>query len=172
MMNRFFGLDVHKNFIMAAAVDADQNVILQPQKIASTDFEDWSNKYLTPMDEVVIEAMSGAWVIYDFLVDKVGRVVVTHPYHIKMIAASFVKTDKRDAVALARLLAAKMIPEVWVPPVHVREMRSLIHHRTNLIRRRASAKNRLRGIFKKYRIISPKGMTVFKPSLPPESCST
>lgn len=163
MPKRFFGLDVHKNIIVAAAVDAQQEVVFRPRKITSDTFENWIFKHLTAEDEVVIEAMSGAWAIHDLLVDRVARVVVAHPYHVKLIASSFVKTDKRDAIALARLLAANIIPEVWVPPAHVRNLRSLIYHRTSLVRRRAAAKNRLRGIYQQYRIIAPTGMAAFEP---------
>ena len=68
-----------------------------------------------------------AWYTHDLLEPLVARVVVPHPYHVKLIAASFVKTDKRDTLApstslrtgLARLLAANLIPAVWVP-LHVR----------------------------------------------------
>jgi hypothetical protein len=40
----------------------------------------------------------------------------------KQIAQARVKTDIRDTLILARLLAANMIPEVWVPLVHVRNL--------------------------------------------------
>lgn len=162
MSKRFFGFDLHKNFIVVAAVNAKQEVILKPYKISSVDLEDWIIKHITREDEVVIEAMSCSWVIYDFLVRYASRVVVAHPYHVKLIASSFVKTDKRDAVALARLLAANILPEVWVPPQHVRELRSLIYHRSSLVRRRASAKCRLRGLYQQYRIVAPTGRAAFE----------
>jgi transposase len=161
MSQRFFGFDVHKSFIMAAAVDAEQNIVVKPRKIASVDFEAWVAKHLTKEDEAVIEAMTGSWVTYDLLAQHVGRVVVAHPYHVKLIAASFVKTDKRDAIALAKLLAANILPEVWVPPQHVRELRSLVYHRERLVQRRAAAKNRVRGILQSHRIVGPKGMDAF-----------
>jgi transposase len=85
-----------------------------------------------------------------------------HPYHVKLIASSFVKTDKRDAVALARLLAANILPEVWIPPKHVRELRSLINHRNRLVQRRADAKCRLRGLYQQYRIVAPTGRKAFE----------
>jgi len=163
MSQRFFGFDVHKNFIVAAAVNAHQDVIVRPHKISSADLEDWVQKHLTQNDEVVIEAMSCSWVVYDLLVQYASRVVVAHPLHVKLIAASFVKTDKRDAIALARLLAANILPEVWVPPRHVRELRSLIYHRCNLIHRRSSAKCRLRGVYQQYRIVAPEGREAFEP---------
>ncbi|HKJ39870.1 MAG TPA: transposase, partial [Anaerolineales bacterium] len=97
MSKRFFGFDLHKNFIVVAAVNASQEVIFKPYKINSADLENWIVKHITHDDEVVIEAMSCAWVIYDVLVQYASRVVVAHPYHVKLIASSFVKTDKRDA---------------------------------------------------------------------------
>jgi hypothetical protein len=47
---------------------------------------------------VVLEATTNAWYVYDLVV---GRVVVTHPPHIKLIAAAMVKTDKKDTMTLA-----------------------------------------------------------------------
>jgi transposase len=163
MSKRFFGFDIHKNFIVAAAVSAHQEVIFRPCKIASADLEDWILKHLGREDEVVLEAMSGSWIIYDLLAQRVARVVVAHPYHVKLIASSFVKTDKRDAIALARLLAANILPEVWVPPTQVRQLRSLIYERSSLVHKRAAAKNRLRGIYQSYRIIAPDGLEAFNP---------
>jgi hypothetical protein len=36
-------------------------------------------------------------------------------------------------MTLAKLLAVGMIPAIWVPPLHVRELRALINHRQRLI---------------------------------------
>ena len=163
MSERFFGFDLHKNFIVAAALDAHQEIIVKPRRINSADLEDWVRKHITKDDEVVIEAMGCSWIVYDLLSQYARRVIVAHPYHVKLIASSFVKTDKRDAIALARLLAANILPEVWIPPSHVRDLRSLIHHRTSLVHRRATAKCRLRGIYQRFRIIAPDGKQAFTP---------
>jgi transposase len=140
---RFVALDVHKSYVMAGAVDAGQQIALHPRRVAFNDFETWISKHLRSSDEVVLEATTNAWLIHDLLEPVVARVVVAHPYHVKLISAATVKTDKRDTLALAKLLAAKMIREVWVPPVHVRELRALIAHRKRLISQRTAAKNRL-----------------------------
>ena len=58
-----------------------------------------------------------------------ARVVVVHPYRVKLLAASFVKTDKRDTLALAPLLAANLIPTVRGPFLHVQELRALVARR-------------------------------------------
>jgi transposase len=164
MEKRYFGLDVHQMYSVAAAVDANQQIIVKPRKIDSSDLEAWASKTLTPNDVVVIEAMSGCWVMYDMLSQYAGKVIVAHPGHIKMIGASFVKTDNRDVLVLARLLAANLVPEVWAPPPVVRELRALVRHRQRLVEMRATAKCRIRGILQLYRLIGPSGMTAYDPA--------
>jgi len=44
------------------------------------------------------------------------------------------ETDNRDVLHLARALAANLIPEVWVPPLEVRELRALLSHRRRLVK--------------------------------------
>jgi transposase len=82
---------------------------------------------------------------------------VAHPYQVKLIAAAAVKTDKKDTLALAKLLAANLIPEVWVPPVEVRELRALISHRRRLVSQQTAAKNRLNSVLHRHNIVPPKG---------------
>jgi transposase len=154
---RFVAFDMHQNYVMVGAVDAQQQIILQPRKVDIQALERWASKHLVPTDAVVIEASTNTWTTYDVLEPLVARVVVAHPYHIKLIASSFVKTDKRDTLALARLLAANLIPEVWVPPAHVRELRALVSHRRRLMSQRTASKNRLRAVLQRHQLMPPKG---------------
>jgi transposase len=52
---------------------------------------------------------------------------------VRQIAEARVKTDKEDVKRLIRLLIADILPEVWVPPAHVRELRGLISYRQRLV---------------------------------------
>ena len=100
---------------------------------------------LTAADAVVIEATTNAWHSYDQVLPLVGRVVVAHPTKVKQIAAR-VKTDKHAVLILAQLLRADLIPEVWVPPLHVGDLRALISHRQRLLRARTIGRNRLHSL--------------------------
>jgi transposase len=155
--SRFVALDVHKNYLVVGAVDAQLDVVLPPRRVSLLQFESWARKHLKATDAVVFEATTNAWYVHDLLEPLVDRVVVAHPYHVKLIAASLVKTDKRDTLALARILAANMVPAVWVPPVHVRDLRALVSHRTRLVRQRTAAKNRLRSLLHRHHIVPPSG---------------
>jgi len=91
-------------------------------------------------------AQDRLWTLYDVIAPLVGKAVVANAYQVKLIAAARVKTDKSAVWSLARLLVAGLIPEVWVPPVPVRELRTLISHRRRLIQIRTCARNRLHSL--------------------------
>jgi transposase len=149
--------DVHKSYVMVAAVNAAQKVVLTARRVPFCRFEQWINNQLKPTDLVVLEATTNAWYVHDLLEPLVAGVVVAHPYQVKLIAAAAVKTDKRDTLALAKLLAANLIPEVWVPPMEVRELRALISHRRRLVSQQTAAKNRLNSVLHRHNIVPPKG---------------
>jgi transposase len=154
---RFVGLDVHRRYATVAAVDSTQQVVLTARRIDFEDFDVWTRKHLRPTDVVTLEATSNAWHLYDLLVPLVASVTVANPIQVALIAKSRVKTDPRDALTLARLLAAGMLPSVWVPPVEVRELRALGGHRRRLIKQRTQARNRLRAVLFARNLFPPAG---------------
>lgn len=154
---RFIAIDLHKHYLMVGGIDEHKNVVLPPRKIDLHHFERWTHTHLTPSDAVVLEATTNAWHIYDQLVPIVARVVVVHPAKVKLIAAARVKTDKLDTLTLANLLRADMLPEVWVPPQHVRDLRALISHRRRLVSLQTTAKNRLQSVLHRLNLPQPAG---------------
>jgi transposase len=84
--------------------------------------------------------------VYDLLAPLVERIVVANPIKVKQIAQARVKTDVRDTLILARLLAANLVPEVWVPPAHVRELRQLLSQRRQLVETHTQIVNRMHSV--------------------------
>lgn len=105
----------------------------------------------------MLEATSNAWYVHDLLEPLVSRVVVGVTQQIKLIAAALVKTDRKDALTLAKLLAVNMIPPVWVPPLPVRDLRALINHRQRLIQAQTRLKNRLHSVLHRQQVVPPEG---------------
>jgi hypothetical protein len=126
---RFVGLDLHRHDVVVGAVDAPQALVLTPQRVTLRRFAQWAPRHLRPTDQGTIEATTDTWALYDLLEPHVAKIGVAHPQQVCLIASAKVKHDKRDALILAQLLAANLLPEVWVPPPHVRQLRSLIVHR-------------------------------------------
>jgi transposase len=154
---RFVGLDVHRRYATVAAVDSKQQVVLTARRVDFEDFEVWIRKHLRRTDVVTLEATSNAWHLYDLLVPLVASVTVANPIQVALIAKSHVKTDPRDALTRARLLAAGLLPSVWVPAVEVRELRARRSHRRRLIKQRTQARNRLRAVLFAHNLFPPAG---------------
>lgn len=152
---RFVAFDVHKSYVLVAALNATLQVVLPPRRVRMDDLPEWARQALRPTDRVVLEATSNAWTVYDLLAPLVAEVQVAHPLLVKLISSARVKTDTRDTLHLARLLAANLIPTVWVPPPPVRELRALVAHRERLVRQRTQAKSRLQSLLQSHNLVPP-----------------
>ena len=154
---RYIAIDIHKHYLMIGAIDAAKQVVLPPRRVELARWPKWAHANLLSTDAVVIEATTNAWAIYDLLAPLVGRAVVVHPAKVKLIAAARVKTDKIDVLSLAHLLRADLLPEVWVPPQHVRDLRALLSHRRRLVSLQTTAKNRLQSVLHRLNLRPPDG---------------
>lgn len=157
---RYVALDIHKYYVMVGAVNGEQAVVLPPHKVQIIDFDNWVAKHLRATDWVVMEATTNVWSLYDLLDPLVEQIIVAAPQHVKLVTQSYVKTDRRAVLTLAKLLSVKMadlVPPVWVPPQPARDLRALVRHRQALVADRSAAKNRLRSLLHGHRIVPPAG---------------
>ncbi len=154
---RYIGLDVHKHYITVGGMNARQEMVLRARNVEMERFKRWAEENLCQSDEVVLEASTNTWDIYDTVAPLVKRVVVAHPAEVKQIAHARVKTDNQDVNRLIRLLIADMVPEVWVPPVEVRELRALISYRWRLVKMATAIQNRMHSLLHRHNIQAPEG---------------
>lgn len=157
VFQRYIAVDIHKHYVVVGGLNAAYEVVLPVRRLGIGRYADWAAKHLRATDAVVLEASTNTWVLYDLTEPYAGKVQVAHPYEVKQIANARVKTDKQDVYRLARLLAADLVPEVWVPPVPVRELRNLIAHRRRLVKLRTMTCNRLQSLLHRYNIPRPEG---------------
>jgi transposase len=132
-------------------------VVLAAVRVEHADLEAWLAKNLRGSDHVVIESTTNAWHVYDLLIQYAERVVVANPIKVKQIASARVKTDVRDTLILARLLAANLVPEVWVPPLHVRQMRQLLSQRRQLVETHTQILNRMHSVAHRHHLKHERG---------------
>jgi len=154
---RYLALDAHKHYVVIGGVNATCETVVPPRRLEMAELEDWLRTHLQPTDKVVIEATTNTWTLYDQVARYAGAVVVAHPPHIKLIGAALVKTDKRDVFVLAKLLALNLIPEVWMPPQPVRELRELVAHRLRLTRARTQTTNCLHSMWQRHNLAALDG---------------
>ena len=154
-IHRYIALDIHKEYVLAGGMSARQEWLLTPRRIEISKFGEWAQKNLCESDAVVIETTTNVWDIYDIVQPLVGHAVVAHAAGVRQIAEARVKTDKEDVKRLIRLLIADILPEVWVPPAHVRELRGLISYRQRLVKTGAIFRNRLQSLLHSHNLVLP-----------------
>jgi transposase len=154
-IERYIALDIHKEYVMVGGMNALQEWVIRPRRIEMHQFRNWAVNNLRAGDAVVIETTTNVWDIYDIVAPLVSRAVVAHAGAVRQIAEARVKTDKQDIECLIRLLIVGMVPEVWVPPDHVRELRGMIAYRNRLVKTGAMIRNRLHSLLHRHNLALP-----------------
>ena len=131
-MNVYVAMDVHRKRSQIAVVDAagdeqrNRNVPNDPVKLVAI------LGVLPPGTPVAFEAVYGWHLV--------------HPSRCKAIASARLKNDKVDARTLAQLLRADLLPEAWIAPPEIRDLRALLRHRASLVRLATGLKNRVHAV--------------------------
>ncbi len=143
---RWVGLDLHKRYITACALDDDGQVVAEHRRLPADAVP--LVAWLQALGDAVTVAMEAtlywAW-LHDQLSGAGMAAVAAHPYQVKLIWQARCKTDPIDARKLADLLRTNLLPAIWVPDAEVRARRKLLRGRAYLVRLRTSLKNRIHG---------------------------
>lgn len=101
-----------------------------------------------PCDLVVMEACSASGWVHD-LCQELGLPTLVCSTHEDAWRWRNVKrkTDKDDAIKLARLAYCNELKPTYVPTIEMREYRGLVKHRKKLVGRENQLKNSIRSIF-------------------------
>src|SRR5258708_22663893 len=106
--------------------------------------------------EVVVESIfNWEWLI-DGLQAEGFEVVLAHTLGLYLITGAKVKTDRRDAYALAKLLLVGAVPTAYIYPVETRPVRDLLRRRARLVQLRAGEYGSLRRLLLRQGILSSK----------------
>ena len=160
-IKRYIGFDIHKEYALVGGQNAQQEWVMAPRRVGMEKLREWATANLRKGDAVVIETTTNVWDVYDIVEPLVSYVVVAHAGGVRQIAEARVKTDKKDIERLIRLLIADIVPEVWVPPVEVRELRGMISYRNRLVKTSTMIRNRLQSLIHRHNLTAagvPKGM--------------
>lgn len=161
----FVGLDYHQKSVQVCVLDSKGSILIN----RSVDND------LLAIGEVVhnavtgragnrpfrvrasIESCSGAASLAEELMrDQRWRVTLAHPGIVNRMKQNPDKSDRSDAFVLADLKRVGYLPKVWLAPEEIRELRALVRHRQQLVKRRTAVKLRIRAILRELRIPSPK----------------
>lgn len=154
-MTFYVGLDVHKEKINMAVVDSQGKVIREAKFLNNLQALDHFLGGMEQGTEFALEACGFYEPIYDWIDDRGHNVTLAHPLKVKAIASAKIKTDIIDARTLAQLKRVNLLPESYVPPKHVREVRGIVRHRASMVRQRAHIKHCIHAVLHREGIQQP-----------------
>ena len=105
-----------------------------------------------PSPEVALEATYGWYWAADLLQAEGANVHLVHALGLHWDSRR-VKNDVRDATELANRLRQNDLPEAWIAPPELRELRELVRYRAKLIALRTSAKAQVHAVMAKQGIL-------------------
>jgi transposase len=140
------GIDLHRKRSQIAVLGEDgrelrsRRILNDPQAflelLAEIDGE----------SKIALEATYGWEWLAELLEDHGYEFHLAHPLRTKAIASARVKTDAVDARTLAQLLRADLLPEAYVAPRELRDLRDLLRQRVALTQMRTALKNRVHAL--------------------------
>ena len=138
----YVGLDVHKRVCYGTVMDEKGKIVKQDKFTNDLEALD---EFMEDLDEALVAMEAGyCWQpLYDRLLESGHHVKLAHPLKVKAIAQAKVKTDKNDSETLTHLLRADLLPESYVPPRDIRELREVVRRRAFLVGMRTMLKNRI-----------------------------
>jgi transposase len=145
-MSVYVGIDVHRKRSQVAVVGEDGKVQLNRNVVNGQEQVLRLIGGLPAGTPVAFEAAYGWGWLVQLLEDYGFDPHMVHPLRCKAIASARLKNDKVDAAILAQLLRADLLPEAWIAPQPVRQLRAQLRHRASLVRLGTQLRNRIHAV--------------------------
>jgi len=149
----YCGIDLSSRTSHICVIDDNLNIVVQ--KKVPNDLDE-IKKLLRPYHveiKIVVESTFNWYWLVDGLMDDGYNVCLAHTLGLYMITGAKVKTDRRDAFALAKLLKAGVIPKAYIYPKEDRAARDLLRRRTTIVRLRAGEYGSIRRMLLRHGIL-------------------
>src|SRR5438105_8806151 len=155
-MKFYCGIDLSARDCHVCVID-ESRTIVAPHKMRN----DLSGiiKLLRPYKanmKLVIESNFNWYWLVDGLQAEGFDVGLAHTLGLYLITGAKVKTDRRDAYSLAKLLLVGAVPAAYIYPVETRPVRDLLRRRMHLVQVRAGEYGSLRRLLLRQGILSSK----------------
>src|SRR6266516_6813326 len=132
-MSVYVGIDVHRKRSQVAVIDAKGEVLANRNVPNGVEPILKVIGGLPPGTPAALEAAFGTGWLVELLEDYGFDPHLVHPLRCKAIASARLKNDKVDAAILGQLLRADLLPEAWIAPPPVRQLRALLRHRIHAV---------------------------------------
>ena len=145
---QYVGIDLHRRRSVIVRID-DTGKVLGKRQVLNDPVEfSLAMAEAGEGPEVALEATYGYYWAADLLKEGGANVHLVHPLGLHWDNRR-VKNDEIDATELAKRLWRDDLPEAWVAPPEVRELRELVRYRAKLVAFRTSAKAQVHAVMAK-----------------------
>jgi transposase len=138
-MQYYCGIDLHSKDSWLCVIDEKDEIHLRkkvPNHLPTILHE---LERFSPKPSAAVESTLNWYWLVDGLQEAGFEVKLAHIFGLRMITGAKVKTDRRDAFSLAKLLRLDAIPEAYIYPRQRRPMRDLLRRRNRMVSVRATA---------------------------------
>ena len=161
----YIGLDVHRETIAISVAEPGRREPIYEGEIANTPkrverkIQRLSERYGGGLLQFVYEAGPCGYGLYRQLLASGHDVQVVAPSRIPKAPGERIKTDRRDAIKLARLARSGDLTPVWVPDAEQEAMRDLTRARDDMKAQERKARQQLNAFVLRHAHHWPKGRT-------------
>src|SRR5512136_1766554 len=142
----YIGFDIHKKTIAYCVKRIDGTLIQQGMVAADRkSLRQWQEELPGPWVGAMEATLFTGWV-YDFLSPYADALKVAHPEMLKAITASKKKNDRADAEKICDLLRVNLLPQCYMAPADMRELRRVLRYRNFIVRMATTVKNKMSGL--------------------------
>ena len=151
MDSLYVGIDLHKKFAYWTAINGKREIVFEgkvPTDVKATEAAVGKLPAAASIQAVVEPVEHWGW--YTDMLEKFGvETKLADCLKVGLIAKSRLKHDRVDAKVLSELLRSGFLPEAYLAPKEIRDLRALLRFRICLVRTKARFKNRAHGLLAK-----------------------
>jgi transposase len=160
MNRRALGWDIHKKFSMVSLMEISAAGEVHAVERARLDHADQPRlrQWLSHLDREIPVALEAAfgWPWVADLLEQLGHPVhLGHPPAIRVLAQHEAKSDRRDSDRLGKFQLRGILPESYLAPPEVRQIRERTRYRMALSKLRSGVKSRIQAILHRLGILHP-----------------
>ena len=150
------GIDYHKDSLQVCVMNPDGQV--KANRRVNNEVKAVIRAVGSFREDVTVcaEACNGSASFLDELHTETGwRVKLCHPGYAQRMRNNPDKTDKSDSELVADLTRIGYLPEVWLAPQELRDLRALVRYRATQMNESRAIKLRIRALLRNNRIAVP-----------------
>lgn len=163
MDRNYIGVDLHKAFFQACAIDGTGRRLWEGRFPRTADgIAALAARGLSGA-RVAVEAMGPTWKFVDALHAREVDVCVVDPRRTKLKAGFAAKTDRLDARRLADALRRDSVAAIYIPSPAIRDLRERCRGRHHLVRVRAKLVQAIRALLLRQDAADPPVTCLYSP---------